>query len=127
MNQFIYNYTWGYMIESVTDHIISSECNLCPGEWMVWMTRLHPSSMLPDHNTNSTKFPILSTIRQSTVSRQLVSPSPITRNVYLNALRTIIEQNQLCEDFFHSLNESSLENGFDMSYRTLVRQLNRAF
>ena len=21
MNQFIYNYTWGYMIESVTDHI----------------------------------------------------------------------------------------------------------
>ena len=35
--------------------------------------------------------------------------------------------NQLCEDFFHSLNESSLENGFDMSYRTLVRQLNRAF
>ena len=28
---------------------------------------------------------------------------------------------------FHSLNESSLENGFDMSYRTLVRQLNRAF
>ena len=24
-------------------------------------------------------------------------------------------------------NESSLENGFDMSYRTLVRQLNRAF
>ena len=62
------------MIESVTDHIILIECNLCRGRWMVWVTRSHPSSMLPDHNTNSTKVTYLSTIRQSTVSRQLVSP-----------------------------------------------------
>jgi len=52
---YTYVYTWEYMIESVTDHIISIECNLCRGEWMVWVTRLRPSSMLPDHNTNSTK------------------------------------------------------------------------
>ena len=44
------------------------------GRWVVWVTRSHPSSMLPDHNTNSTKFPILSTIRLPTVSYQMVSP-----------------------------------------------------
>ena len=99
--EFVYELVYIYLHLGIYDrecnwsywpHIILIECNCCRGRWMVWVTGSHLSSMLPDHNTNSTKFPILSTIRQPTVFRQLVSPSPITRNVYLNALRAIIEQ-----------------------------------
>ena len=44
--------------------------------------------MLPDHNTNSTKVIYLSTIRQSTVSRQLVYSKPINK-MYSSAYSTI--------------------------------------
>ena len=65
------------MIGTVTDHIIPIECTLCRGRWMVWVKRPHPSSMLPDHNTNSTSVSTISTIRQFTVSRQLAYPRPL--------------------------------------------------
>ena len=95
------------MIESVTDHIISIECNLCRGEWMVWVTRLRPSSMLSDHNTNSTKIIYLSTIRQSTVSRQLVSPP-----------RSTI--------MFHSAQSSPLSNKYSLVLLAQIESLGSA-
>ena len=98
--EFVYELVYIYLHLGIYDRecnwsywplIILIECNCCRGRWMVWVTGSHLSSMLPDHNTNSTRVINLSTIRQSTVSRQLVSPSPITKHVFLNALRTIIE------------------------------------
>ena len=102
------------MIESVTDHIILIECNLCRGRWMVWVTRSHPSSMLPDHNTNSTKVTYLSTIRQSTVSRQWVSPlrsstmftsahsTPLSNTTWLH-MRTLANVNSSTNNYYISI------------------------
>ena len=64
------------------------KCSSCHGERMVWVTRLYPPSMHPSHNTNSTSSTTISTIRQSTILRQLTYPT-VAEDIFLLAFTRI--------------------------------------